>query len=164
METCETHTRLPLAALDAEPALPNSRCKTATEIAEALLEKTGHAVMTGDFETFRACFILPNEVHTLDGHQVVNDAAKLREIFDGMREHLRMQNVTHMIRRIYRAQFEDPDTISSAHTTRLVSGTMYVQEPYSVASKLRRTDGVWQVAYSKYSVVDQPLLIKALSG
>lgn len=142
----------------------NPETTTAKDVAEHLLETTGTALMSGEFELFLSCFLLPNEICTSDGCRMIRTAEDLRDMFDGVRQHFRVQNVTHLIRNCIGAEFIDPDTIRSTHVSRLVSGTLYCQEPYPVISTVNRTGGAWLISHSEYAIVGEPLHVRALSG
>lgn len=144
--------------------MSDDQAATAHEIAERLLTQTGDALMAADFERLLPCFRLPYEVRTISGQRLIENEAEMRTLFDAMVDYYRMQNVTHLVRKVVQAEFQDTKTIHSAHVTRLVSGSMYTQDPYPVTSVLRRTEGGWQGVASEYGVRDAPFQIRLLSG
>lgn len=134
------------------------------DVSEALLEKTGAALMSGDFETFQACFILPQEMETFEGLQRIETTAQLRKIYDAVRRYHARLAVTYMARNCLEAEYRDDDTVEATHETRLLSGQRLIQRPFPVFSVLKRVDGVWHVASTKYAIVDAPELSQALKG
>lgn len=141
------------------------RCTaTAKDVSERLLERTGTALMTGNFEKFADCFLLPQEMETFDGRRKVQTRDDLLEVFRGVTTHLRRKNVTEFVRHCIEARFRDDDTIVTTHMSRLLSGHTLAQTPYPVMCVLRRVDGEWKVSDGMYAVEDEPYLSKALSG
>ncbi len=137
---------------------------TAKDISEYLLSQTGTALMTGDFELFASCFLLPQEMETFEGRRHVRSVDDLREVFVGVTDHLRRKNVTEFERHCIEASFRDKDTIVTTHMSRLVSGQTLAQKPYPVMCILRNVEGTWKVSDGMYAVEDEPNLAKALSG
>ena len=92
------------------------RCTaTAKDVSERLLERTGTALMTGNFEKFADCFLLPQEMETFDGRRKVQTRDDLLEVFRGVTTHLRRKNVTEFVRHCIEARFRDDDTIAGTN-------------------------------------------------
>lgn len=137
---------------------------TARDIAEYLLDCTGAALKSGDFEQFFCCFNLPLEIHTFDGWQSIKVKEDLQTVFENVRKYHRKMCATDFVRTCLAAEFKDPDTIHMAHESRLLQGTRHLQKPYPVFSIVERVDGRWKVGRSEYAVIDSPDLSKALDG
>lgn len=138
---------------------------TAKDVSEYLLDRTGTALMTGDFGLFATCFHLPQQMETFDSCRDVRTLDDLKLVFDGVTAYFRQKNVTQLARHCVEAAYRDTDTIVSTHMSRVVSGSALVQKPYPVMSLLRRDgDGLWKVSDSMYAIEDEPRHAKALSG
>jgi hypothetical protein len=135
---------------------------TARNVASILLERTGDALLTGDFELFHPCFLLPQEVQTFEGRRMIKNKEDLRQLFDGVRAFHRKSNITQLVRNCVEASFLDPDTISSTHESRLLRGAELIERPYPVHSILKRVGMDWQIVSSEYAVPDIPDLVEAL--
>lgn len=136
----------------------------AMAIAEELLKRTGDAYVSGDAEAFADCFLLPQEIDTLDGKRLITTRAEIIATFEAMREYFRVEGITIMDRRCVSAEFSNPDTITHTHESRLLRGDMQVREPYPSLSVLRRVDGEWKIAYSQYIITDSPAHNRVLNG
>ncbi len=138
---------------------------SAKDVSEYLLDRTGTALMTGDFDLFAACFSLPQQMETFEGRRRIETRDELKTVFDGVRSYFRQRNVTQLARHCIEATYRDPDTIVTTHMSRVVSGTSLVQKPYPVMSLLcRGDDGIWKVSDSMYAIEDEPRHARALSG
>lgn len=138
--------------------------ETAREVHDFLLDRTGSALMSGDFDMFASCFALPQEIHTFDGSRLIKAPEDLRKIFNDVRAHFKSHNVTELVRTIMDAEFRDPDTVATTHVSRPLNGSLITQDPYPVFSILKRVNGVWKVAHSEYAIRNEHALTKALTG
>lgn len=125
---------------------------TAKVIAESLLQRTGAAMMSGDFEDFAACFHMPMVIITEDRENVLESVADLELVFQNVRAAHRRSGVTEMARHPLAAVFSDPETIKSSHETRLLSGARLVEEPYPAISILKYIDENWVITQIEYAV------------
>lgn len=121
-------------------------------VAEKLLEKSGKAVMSGDLAAFASCFFMPQEIQTFEGSRWVLNINDLEQILTDLRQNFSERGITDMVRRVITARFTGPDTIESAHETRLLAGNQIVNGPYPTFSILQKTDDNWQVSFSQYAV------------
>jgi len=137
---------------------------TAKDVSEHLLQRSGDALMTGDFDTFLTCFLLPQKLGTFDGLREVATQEDVREVFDNVRAHFHANHVTDMVRQCVDARFRTPDEVAATHVSRLLSGTTLLYEPYPVFSILKRRHGVWQVAHSEYAMSENDQHAKVLKG
>lgn len=129
-----------------------------------MLARTGSALLSGDFGIFAECFLLPQEIDTFRGRDLIDSVDKVRERFDGVRDFMQKNGVTEMARHCIEAHFKDGNTIESTHETRMASGSTLVQAPFVVFSILRRTEGRWQIAYTSYAINDCEALERVLAG
>ncbi len=134
----------------------------ASEIAKALLDRTGAALMSGNFACFRTAFHLPYRVETFEATRVFESDAELQHAFDLMCGQLLALNVTDMARRIAAADFITPRQIGSTHISELLSGDRRVIEPYPVYSILEVVDGRWRILKSDYALKPKSGLEQAL--
>ena len=124
----------------------------ARQIAEDLLIRSGAALSTGGFDSFADCFSLPQTIATFEGKRVVETLQELRDLFNRVRDHLEKLNISDLVCTCTAAEFRDADTIISSHTSRLLSGTDLVEEPYHVLYVIRRTEGGWRIAQAQYAL------------
>lgn len=136
----------------------------ARAIHDDLLAQTGAALISGDFDLFSACFLLPQTVDTFDGRKLIETIEDMREVFSSVRSYHRKRNVTDIVRRSTEASFRDDETIVAVHTSRLLSGSQLIGEALSAFSIIKRTSDGWKVASSQYAVLDDPALSAALIG
>lgn len=140
------------------------RLETARDVSEYLLDRTGRALETGDFDTFKTCFILPQEVDTFEGTQRLETEADIERTFNQVREHYRSLGTTQIERHCVSAVFKGPDCVEATHVTRVVAQDRILQNPFYVFSVLKRTEGGWKIAFSQYAIDDAPNHNAALLG
>lgn len=138
--------------------------KTAREIAEDLLARSGQGLITGDFKLFGDCFALPKEMETFEGRRVIKTADEMEAVFNDVRAYYHKIGMTEMKRHIVDAEYRNPTTIVSTHQARLVAESELVQQPYDVLSVIALIDGVWRIRHSEYAIVDSEDHITALIG
>lgn len=134
--------------------MPHRGATDPQAIHQALLDRTGAAYVMGDFDSFAACFLLPQHVATHDGTRYLETRDDLRAMFDSMRAFFAARGVTHLDRHSTAAEFDGPDTISATHHSRFMAGVVVVQTAYPAHSILKWHDGAWKVAFSQYAVPD----------
>ncbi|MCK0095546.1 hypothetical protein MWU60_08175 [Yoonia sp. F2084L] len=132
--------------------MPTDAQIAAKDIAEALLETTGNALMSGDFDAFAAVFHAPQVMATMAGPVHMETVDDMRRAFDGMHEHLTAMGVTHMYRTVVAAEFKAPSMIESTHVTELLQDGKRLNEPYPVFSVLKMIDGNWKVTGGEYAL------------
>ena len=143
--------------------MPNQDAE-ARLIAEDLLERTADALISGDFEAFHPCFVLPQIIDTSAGQVELRTLKDLRRTFDGVRGYHHRLSVTDIVRRCISADFVDPDTVMSTHSARLLSGSFLVNEAVPVLSRLQRTPEGWKIAATQYAVAEDEGMLAALLG
>lgn len=124
----------------------------AKSISEMLLERTGQALLTGDFEAMAQCFTLPLVHATLEGVTVLRTREDLEVLFGNVRSHFRRIGMTHMIRFCVAAEYAGPDRVNATHETHLFNRSVRLAEPFRVMSELVRIGGEWRIASSNYAV------------
>lgn len=138
--------------------------KTAREIAEDLLARTGQGLIAGDFRPFSDCFALPNTMNTFEERRVIKTEGELETLFSDVRAYYHKIGMTEMERHIVDAEFRNPTTIVSTHQSRLVAENELVQQPFDVLSVLELFDGAWRIRHSEYAIVDSEDHNTALIG
>ena len=144
--------------------MPSPDLKTAADVSNYLLDITGRAMMSGDFETFRSCFHLPQKLETFDGTRERRTPDELRQTFEPVRIHYRRQGVTQLVRDCVSAEFKGDDEVHATHQAFLLAGTELRQQPFPGFSILKRVDGDWKITFSQYAITDTPDHNRALSG
>jgi hypothetical protein len=129
--------------------------KTAREVCEYMLMRTGRAMKAGDFDAFRSCFTLPQVIETFEGSRIINDTAQLKTVFDAVRTHYIKNGVTEIVRHCVEAEFVGVDRVLATHETRLVSGNVITQKPFPVMSVLKFDGTDWYIASSSYAIEDR---------
>lgn len=133
-------------------------------LAEDFLKRTGDAYLTGDADAFADCFALPQKIDTLDGQRILETRQEVVNTFEAVRENYRIEGITLMDRRIVSAEFRDENTMHSTHESRLLRGDILVRDPFLAFTIFRRSEGVWQIAYSQYVITDSAAHNRALTG
>ena len=129
---------------------------SAREITQYLLDKTGRAFLTGDFDAFQSSIALPYKLETFDGQSQVKTVEELHKLFQAVRAHHRNTNVTDMARHVVEAVFKDENTLVATYETRLLNGTRLTQEPYPAFAVVIREDGQWKAKNMSFAIEDSP--------
>ncbi|MEJ8561309.1 hypothetical protein QTO30_08800 [Yoonia sp. GPGPB17] len=124
----------------------------ASDIAQALLEVTGNALMTGDFEAFKSAFHVPQKMATLAGPIHMETVEDMERAFREMCQHFKVIGLTEMIRTCVAAEYKSPALVESTHVAELLRNGKRLNEPYPVFSTLQKIDGVWKVTGSEYAL------------
>ena len=128
--------------------------KSAREIAEDLLDRSGMGLTEGDFDLFETCFALPNEMETFDGRRAIVTRADLQAVYDAVRAYYHQIGRTRVDRHIVDAEFRNPTCIVSTHQSRVYAGEELAQQPFEVHSVIELQDGVWRIRRSEYAITD----------
>lgn len=137
--------------------------KSAREACEHVLDQTGNALLSGDFEAFAACFTLPTKVETFEGARILTSRDALRDAFHGVCAHYLSVGATDLVRHIVAAEFVDTNTIRATHECRVLANAKLTQAPYAVHSTYVFENKHWKVAESIYIVDDAPIYTRSLS-
>ena len=138
-----------------------SQARDPAEISNELLATTGEALVGGDFDSFSACFELPQDLETFEGQRRLETRDDLRALFTSIQAFFRSLGVTLLERHCVEAKYRDPETIAATHQSRLMAGSVLLRAPYPAFSILKRRDGVWRVAFSQYAISDAPEHLQA---
>ncbi len=123
---------------------------TALDIATAILEVTGDALMSGDFESFCSVFHVPQMMATLAGPVRMETREDMERAFNAMHSYFRNAGVNELRRESIDAKYISEDRIESTHVAETFCGDERITGPYVVFSVIERLDGVWKVSRSEY--------------
>ena len=137
--------------------------RTAREISEMLLELTGEALLSGNFETFAVCFHLPHTIETPDYKRVLKTRNDLQAVFESVTDDYRRKRVTRLIRICEVAEFKSEQRVEATHITHLMAGDQRVTDPFPNFSVLELIDGRWQCTASQYAVDKNTTVGRAIS-
>ena len=137
--------------------------QTAKEISEMLLELTGDALLSGNFETLAACFHLPHTIETPDHKRVLHSRRDLQTVFDSVTDDYRRKRITKLVRICEVAEFKSETRVEATHITHMMSGDQRVGDPFPNFSVLEFIDGRWQVTASQYAVDNQTTVGRAIA-
>ncbi|MBY6117486.1 hypothetical protein KUW09_25050 [Mameliella alba] len=126
--------------------------QVATQIHLELLDRTGNALMNGDFDGFLSCFLLPLTLSTQGGPTRISDENDFLPIFEGNWRRIQHLNVTEYSRACVSACFIDDKTIYAVHETRLLSGHALVRPAVPAFSILKKVESVWKVWDQEYAI------------
>lgn len=141
--------------------MPTNR--TASEIAEDLLARTGDAMDRGDFDSFERCFSRPVIMETLDEKLLLQTREDMRRTFDAVRKFRRENGVIKALRENISAEFIDENTITTTHVSRMMgSDNTAFGQPYVAHSLARRSGDTWLIHFCQYAAVGIPQLNAAL--
>ena len=136
----------------------------AEEIADDLLYRSGQAMISGDFESFRACFDVPQVYETATGKRIAKTEAEFRQVYDDVRAYHETNHIIDRARMVISASFISPDTIGSTHVSSLMQeGGTNFRKPHPAYSIIRKFDEEWRIVSCIYAILDDPELIEALT-
>ena len=121
-------------------------------------------MLSGDAQAFVSCFALPQEFETASGKVLVQSRQHLTRMFLAVHSHYKAMCVTDMVRHVVHAEFRNSETITFTHESRLLQGTVLVQEAFPVFSIVRLIEGDWLVTSSSYGTTDESLAGRALNA
>lgn len=136
---------------------------TARQISEHLLEVTGKALLSNDFDAFAPCFHLPHVIETPDKKTILKTRAALQEVFARVAQDYAERNITNLVRICEVAEFRGPFRIEATHVTHMMSGNLRVLDPFPNYSVLEYIDARWQISSSQYAVDKKTTVGRALS-
>ena len=134
----------------------------AKQIGQDLLDRTGEGLMTGNWDTFIACFGFPHRIDTFEGTQILQSADDMRPRFDAVRATHKADHVTDLIRHTVAVDWVDDKTIHHTHQSRPLSGSTLVLAPYTVFSIFEKQAGRWLITSSQYAICNADDLNAAL--
>ncbi len=121
-------------------------------VSQTLLDITGKALMTHDFDPFASVFLLPHEFETFDGKSLVSTRRQLHDLFRSMCSYHDSLGVTDLIRECIAAEYKSDTTIAATHLSHLMRNGTRLTEPYPVFSTLKKINGLWMITSGKYAV------------
>ncbi|MEQ6248775.1 hypothetical protein ABMC89_07790 [Sulfitobacter sp. HNIBRBA3233] len=136
--------------------------ETAKDVSQRLLEITGTALLSGDFDRFMSCFHLPHCIETSDRKAVLETRDQMRAVFDRVVCDYRRKGVTDLVRVCDVAEFRGSDRIEATHTTHMMAGNYRVQDPFPAFCVIARVDGDWKLSASQYAVDNNTTVGRAL--
>ena len=136
----------------------------AKDVSQMLLEKTGKALLSGDFETFAQCFALPHTIDTPDRKTTLKTKSALSLMFFRVVADYRHRNITNIIRFCEVAEYKDLTTIEATHISYMMSGSQRVIEPFPGFSVIKYIDGRWQRTDTQYAVDNETTVGRALKN
>lgn len=143
--------------------MPINEKLTATDIAEALLEITGDALVSGDFEAFVAVFHVPQYMATLAGPIYMETHEDMSRAFAEMHGYFRDNGITRLNREVTKANYVSDLKISFTHVSTTMRGSRQIKGPYPVFSVIEWIDGTWKVTGSEYVLEPDSEQAKALA-
>jgi tRNA(His) 5'-end guanylyltransferase len=117
-----------------------------SQILQEMLDDTAAAVMTDDFDRYRARISLPCHIVSHDENKVVLTDDDLRAGFVQWRELLRSQRVTDYIRLVESAARLDQTLISGKYVSHILAGGQRVMPPFKTQIILRLEGNQWRAA------------------
>lgn len=115
----------------------------AADILQIYLDEVSLAVMTDDWDTYRARISLPCHIVSHNENKVVSTVEDLKDGFDQFRDTLRLQRVTDYIRLVESASQPDLDLIAGRYVSHLISGGHRLIPPFRSEIMLRRAGDRW---------------------
>ena len=132
------------------------------KISQALLDRTGHAILDNDPDDFAASFIYPHTVHTFEGHVVIHNVTELLSIFHAVQETYMNMGVTLLERHCTAATFVTSTLVQSHYESRVLSGSQLVLRPFPALTELHMAETGWRVGNCQYAIAEAPKLVNAL--
>ena len=133
-------------------------------VSQYMLDRTGHALMTGDLALYLSCFILPHRVQTFEGAIHITDTATLTRIFNDVRQTYASAGVTALERRCSHARFAGPHRVDAHYESRALRGTQLIYRPFPALTAIHFDVGGWRVGDCQYAIAEAPRLVQALLG
>ncbi|MGR3513979.1 MAG: hypothetical protein ACU0GG_14570 [Paracoccaceae bacterium] len=128
-----------------------------------MIQATGAAMASGDFNAFMRHFALPFVLETFEGKHLFRTRREFKAHFDGVRR-FRVENaIVDSKRENVSAEFHDDQTIALIHVSHLYQeGGVLFDRPYPTYSVIRKVNGRWLTQYSQYAVGDMDAFTRAL--
>lgn len=127
----------------------------ASDVVNDMLNRTGQALMRGDFETFVAHFRFPQRIETIQGRQYIATQEDLKVLFSSVRAFHKKLGVDRIVRSCTKAEFKGEDQVEGIFKALFFNGSELVHSVESTFVELLRKDDVWQVSYNMYGISDE---------
>ena len=137
---------------------------TAADIARGLLHNSAGPLISGDFESFAACFHLPQSFSTPAGIRILRTRAELREFFDDLVEYYKLQGTKLINRKLLQADFLSEGSAVCLHENRLIGSRGVLLPPVRTFSVMRKCDQHWAVSHCEHSSSDHLDYYRVLLG
>ncbi|KQB97498.1 hypothetical protein AL073_00660 [Loktanella sp. 1ANDIMAR09] len=135
----------------------------AEDIAQAILEITGEALLKGDFDAFAAVFHVPQHMATIIGPIYMETHEDMRRAFDAMHRCFQETGVTELRREVTDARYISNTRIESTHVGETRTADGKIEGPYPVFSTIEKIDGTWKVTGGEYVMKADSMQTHALS-
>lgn len=125
---------------------------SAMDIAQAIFEVLGDAVVAADFETFSSLFQVPLQMAQGSKNVTVKDNDDLHVLF--MRRHNRLKDLgaTLLVRACVSASFETPLRILATHVGHVVKDNERLSEPQPIYTVIEKIGGDWKITANECAV------------
>ena len=137
---------------------------SADDIALALLHRSAGPLISGDFESFAACFHLPQAMATPSRIRILKTRADLRELFDDLMQYYQVNGTKMVSRRLVKAEFMGEASVISIHENILIGKTGVIAPPLQQTSVLQKKNGNWRVGFCEYTPADDLDFCRVLVG
>ncbi|EBA12974.1 hypothetical protein [Roseobacter sp. CCS2] len=124
----------------------------ANDVSQRLLDITGDALLSGDFDAFASVFHAPQHMATMAGPIYMETTEDMRRAFVEMHNHLRGIGATDTVRKCVVAEYKTPTRIEATHTNEVLRHGTRLSGPYPCFSVLEKIDGNWKVTGSEYAL------------
>lgn len=142
----------------------NLRSDPASRIALDLLSKSAGPLISGDFESFAACFHLPQALATPTGVRVLRNREDLQDMFEDLLRYYRGKGTTIVNRTLIQAEFWGEGGVISIHENLLIGRKGVIAPPIRQVSVLQKKHDSWRVSFCEYTPADDVDFCRALMG
>ena len=136
--------------------------QTAASIARGLLQKSAGPLISGDFESFAACFHLPQSFATPMGLRILRTREDLRLFFEDLVDFYNLSGAKVINRKLLQADFLGEGSAVCLHENRLIGSQGVLQPPVRFFSIMQKYDQHWAVSYCEYTSSDNLDYCRAL--
>ncbi|WP_432816989.1 hypothetical protein [Sulfitobacter sp. JB4-11] len=134
----------------------------ASDIVDDVLNRTGQALMNGEFAPFVAHFRLPQQIETIEGRQYVATPEDLRVLFASVRAFHRRLGINRIVRACIQAEYKGDDCVEGVFKALFFKGSTLVHSVETTFVVLYRNADIWQVGYNMYGISDHDAFGAAL--
>lgn len=138
--------------------------KSADDIALALLHQSAGPLISGDFDSFAACFHLPQAMATPSRLRILRTREDLRELFGDLMQYYRVNGTKMVSRRLVKAEFMGDASVISVHENILIGKTGVIAPPLRQTSVLQKKSGCWRVGFCEYTPADDLDFCRVMVG
>lgn len=135
----------------------------ASDVSQALLDITGEALLSGDFDAFASVFHVPQYMATMAGQVYMETQDDMRRAFNEMHNHFKSVGATDLARKCISAEYKTPTRIEATHEGEVLRDGKRLNGPYPGFSILERIDGSWKVTGSEYALEPDDAQARAIA-